>query len=140
MGLFSRRTLPQHFQVGEAPIPPLYPDFYREALAAAGTSPNTENVDAAALTLTVNIALNARRWFAESNDPGAASRFEAAFNEASNAARSLPAGIPDEMIAFLWSWSPRCHEPLRRVVKQMRGTMLWLSRPTCGSCGSGPVR
>lgn len=140
MGLFSRRALPQHFVAGEAPIPPLYPDFYRQALAAAGSSPTTANIDAAAQTLAVNIALNARRWFADANDPGAASRFDAAFGRVSNATRSTPPGIPDEMIAFLWSWSPRCHEPLRRVVKQTRGTMLWLSRPTCGSCGSDLVR
>lgn len=140
MGLFSWRAPQRQPQAGESPIPPLYPDLYRGAVAAAGPVLTAEQIDSAAQTMAANIALNARRWFAEFDDPAAASRFEAAFNEASNSARSPAARIPDEMIDFLWSWTPRCHESLRRLVKQMRGTMLWLSRPTCGSCGFGPVR
>ena len=140
MGLFGWRAPPRQPQADESPMQALHPDFFCGALAAAGTAPTTEKIDAAAKMMAADIALNARRWFVEFDDPAAASRFEAAFDEASNSARSTAAYIPDEMITFLWSWTPCCHEPLRRVVKQTQGTILWLSRPTCGSCGSGPVR
>ena len=139
MGLFSRRAPQRQPQADESPIGALYPDFFCRALAAAGTAPTTENMDSAASTMAAEIALNARRWFVEFDDPAAASRFDAEFNAASRSAGSTATCLPDEMIAFLWSWTPRCHEPLRRVVKQTQGKILWLARPTCGSCGSGPL-
>ena len=140
MGLFGWRAPPRQPQADESPIQALHPDFFCGALASAGTAPTTEKIDAAAKMMAADIPRNARQWFVEFDDPAAASRFDAAFDEASNAASPTAAYVPDEMIAFLWSWTPRCHDPLRRVVKQTQGTILWLSRPTCGSCGSGPVR
>ena len=99
-----------------------------------GTAPAAEQDDAAAEAMEADIPLSARRWFAGFDDPAAVRGSWPRAARASKSARSS-ARIPDE-ISLPLAEDTAVSPPLRRLVKQMRGTMLWLSRRTCGSCGS----
>jgi hypothetical protein len=101
----------------------LYPGFYTDALQYAGRSASEHNIKAVAQLTSKNLALNAQQWFRMLNDGGARSRFDTEFNPATNAEREPRARLADDMIDFVWAWTPKCHAGLRDFVRQMPQTI-----------------
>jgi hypothetical protein len=121
MPLFRRATV-EPPKSAERDIPPLYTDFYRIALRAAGKPDSERNVLALAEFTAANLALNAHTWFQALGDPASQQRFTTRF-DASKYRADQVVRVPDEMIDFLWAWSHRAHPGLRQFVDSMRDTI-----------------
>lgn len=124
MGIFSRSKQPPP-QPPSAPqpreIPQLNPAFYQAALVSAGKPVTPGNVAAIGGLTATNLALNANRWLDVVGTPAACADWNARFGPTGND----PARIvqrADEMIDFLWDFSPRLHPGLREFVDSMRET------------------
>ncbi len=126
MGLFNGNkskpaTTPA--PVSERGVPVLHPGFYADALQEAGKPASQHNIDSVAQLTAINLALNAHQWFRIMNDDSARAQFDSQFNAEANSQRDPQARTADDMIDFLWAWSPKSHAGLHGFVESMGQTL-----------------
>jgi hypothetical protein len=98
-------------------VPAYYPLTYTSALEQAGKPVTDNNIDAlarfTAWNIAINawnIAINAEGWFHALGDGRAKGQFHERFQGSSV---PEPVGhLADQMIDFLWNWTPKCHDAL----------------------------
>jgi hypothetical protein len=80
-------------------------------LEQAGKPVTNNNIDSLARFTAWNIAINAEGWFHALGDERAKEQFHESFQ--GNSVQAPAGHLADQMIAFLWNWSPKCHEALQ---------------------------
>jgi hypothetical protein len=112
----------------------LYPGYFENLLRVTGKPVTPVNmsriIERCAMMMT---AASAMPYFEQANDPTSRKRFLARFaNGGADPQRA--AQIVDDMIDFLWEWSPNCHNALRqqvdRIEQSLTGPRSYLH--TCG--------
>ncbi|MYS18866.1 hypothetical protein GA0115240_101424 [Streptomyces sp. DvalAA-14] len=97
-------------------IAELLPDYYRGILFATGKPDTPDNIVALIELVGQMLTLNAMIWFGTVDDKAAEERFLEHFRGGGPTDRLI--NMVDDMIDFLWAWSPRCHEALRDFVRE----------------------
>ena len=134
VGVSSRRpqmdgpTGPPPSRTSEVPV--LNPNYFEDALRAAGKPVTLGNVVAVAGLFSANLALNANRWLEVVGTPEVKARWSMQFRPVERPEQMICR--PDDMIDFLWGVTPRLHPGIRDVVKQMKKTII----DACQSFGS----
>jgi hypothetical protein len=95
--------------------PVLFPDFYHRMPRTTGKPTSPENiVQVIAMVSSMIAAGSAFAYFEQNGDMPARERFLARFQSGSDDGEAF-LRMPDEMIDFLWAWSPTRHDALRRL-------------------------
>jgi hypothetical protein len=104
----------------------LHPNYFEEALAAAGKPVDQQNIIAVAGLFSANMALNANRWLEVVGTEETREEWRSRFQPVEHPTEMV--GRPDDMIDFLWAVSPRLHPGIRDLVEQMRSTIVSASQ------------
>ncbi|MEY2245985.1 hypothetical protein AB8A21_24165 [Streptomyces sp. BF23-18] len=88
-----------------------------------GKETSTQNRIAAAEFAGQKLALIAVVWFEQTKDIHARRRFEDRFFPPGGTQQN-PETVPDDMIDFLWEWSPTTHQVLRRWVRDFEEELM----------------
>jgi hypothetical protein len=105
-------------------IPRLWPDFYLGVLRATGKPESPGNIVELVQRLRRALIDNgAMTFFDQLGDEVARVRFHTEFPVGSGDGDEGLFEVPDRVIDFLWDWDPRCHDPLRRMVRRLHGLM-----------------
>lgn len=122
MAFFRREAAAPATALAPRSVTTFYPEFYRAALARAGKPASEQNILALSEFTAVNLALNAHIWFQALGDSASQARFTARFTAAIYPVERL-AAMPDDMVDFLWAWSPRVHGGLNEFVGSITDTI-----------------
>ena len=122
MAIFRREPAAQPTGLTQRSVPTFYPEFYRAALIRAGKPASEMNILALSEFTAANLALNAHLWFQALGDTVSQARFKVRFTAATYPAERL-VSMPDDMIDFLWAWSPRVHGGLHQFVGSITDTI-----------------
>jgi hypothetical protein len=112
-----------HWLIGMPPKPrdirTLYPSYFENLLRVTGKPITPVNInriiERCAMMMT---SASAMPYFEQANDPASRDRFLARFTNG-GADPMRAAYVVDDMIDFLWEWSPNCHKALRQQVERM---------------------
>jgi hypothetical protein len=118
MAIFSRRKNANAHSPSPRAVPTLYPDYFLSILADAGVTATSDNLRRLVERTACAIGGQAAAYFAQKRDPRSFERFIADFSKIKPPEERLL--VADEMIDWLWSWDPFCHDALTAWPKKWR--------------------